>query len=321
MTKGHHGVALFFVLSGFLITYLLLNEAKHNGKINVKGFFMRRLLRIWPVYFIVIIFGFFLFPILPFGDTTSNSLLHCSLFISNFEEIWNGWRDSISFLSVTWSVSVEEQFYIGWVALMAILPRFRKGKFFLLYFCLLILTNLVFRTLYAGEERIIYFHTFSVVSDLAIGGFLSYACFHYKIKERIKDISRLKITLVYISGILITIFSSHIFLGKLVIIERIILGLFFAFIIFEQAYCTHSFYKADKIKGFFKLGELSYGFYMYHCIVIYYVQQIILKLEWQNSPIGFIVFILTALLLTIVISSISYRLVEAPLLKLKKKFR
>lgn len=321
MTKGHQGVALFFVLSGFLITYLLLNEAKQKGKINVMGFFMRRLLRIWPIYFIVIVFGFFIFPLLPYGDTTTNSLLHYSLFISNFEEIWNGWRDSISFLSVTWSVSVEEQFYIGWVALMALLPAFRKGKFFLLYFALLIIFNLVFRALYIEEQRTIYFHTFSVISDLAIGGLLSYACFHYKINERIKDLSRLKIVLVYITGVLITLFSFQLFFGKLIIIERIVLGIFFAFIIFEQAYCSKSFYKADKIRGFFKLGELSYGFYMYHCIVIYYVQQLIVQLEWQNSPLGFVAFVLIALILTIVVSSLSYRIIEAPLLRLKKHFR
>ena len=55
MSKGHHGVGLFFVLSGFLITSLLLHEAKNKGQINAFGFFMRRLLRIWPLYFIVVI--------------------------------------------------------------------------------------------------------------------------------------------------------------------------------------------------------------------------------------------------------------------------
>lgn len=322
ITKGHHGVGLFFVLSGFLITYLLLHEAKKNARINVVGFFMRRLLRIWPLYFVIVLFGFLVFPYLPPYDTpTSNSLALYSLFLSNFEEIWNGWRDAASYLSITWSVSVEEQYYIGWVLLMMLIPPFRKGKFFFLYFTILILISLVFRYSNMDHEREIYYSTFSVISDLAIGGYLSYLCFHFNIQDRLKHLSKPLIFLIYAIGLIGILVSRQIFVGELMIFERLAIALFFAFIIFEQAYCLHSFYKADRIKGFYRLGEVSYGFYMYHCFIIFYMQHLVTALGWESSIFGFLFFLVMSFICTAIISVLSYNYLELPFLRLKKYFR
>ncbi len=59
--KGLYGVSFFFVLSGFLITYLLLKENKKTGSVNVKQFYLRRVFRIWPLYFIVVAAGMFFY--------------------------------------------------------------------------------------------------------------------------------------------------------------------------------------------------------------------------------------------------------------------
>lgn len=321
LSKGHHGVGLFFVLSGFLITYLLLNEAKVKGKINALGFFMRRLLRIWPLYFALVIFGFFVFPALPFGIQTSNSLVYYGTFLSNFEEIWNGWRDPVSLLSVTWSVSIEEQFYLSWVLLIALLPAFRKGKYFHFYFLLLLVVSLIFRSFYFTYERMLYFHTLSVVSDLALGGYLSYWCFHRGLPDWFRTMVRWKIAGIYCIGILLILGSFTLFPEKLIIVERLSIGLFFAFVIAEQVHCTRSFFKADRIPGFAKLGEISYGLYMYHCVVIYFVQQVLISNGWTNSPIHWVCFVLVSALLTFGISWCSYRYLERPLLGLKRYFR
>ena len=320
-SKGHHGVDLFFVLSGFLITYLLIHEASKNKTINAFGFFMRRLLRIWPLYFLLVFFGFFIFPYLPYGLNTSNSLLNYSLFLSNFEEIWNGWRDSVNFLSVTWSISIEEQFYLSWVLLIAIFPPMRKGKYFGYYFTFLILISLFFRWFHYNNERVLYFHTFSVMSDLAIGGYLSYLCFNFGISEKLKNLRRGWIILIYTLGIALILFAHPLFPGRLIVMQRIAIAFFFSFVIFEQVYCLKSFYKVDKIPGFFKLGEISYGLYIYHCVVIYYVQQIMLDNQWNNSVTGFILFVVISALLTFCLSWLSYRYFERPLLRLKRYFR
>ena len=67
---GTIGVDLFFVLSGFLITYLLIVEKKMNGQIDIKKFWMRRILRIWPLFFACVFFGFYVFPFIKslFGE-------------------------------------------------------------------------------------------------------------------------------------------------------------------------------------------------------------------------------------------------------------
>lgn len=319
--KGHYGVNLFFVLSGFLITFLLLDEARRNAKINAFGFFMRRLLRIWPVYFIVLLFGFVIYPHLPFGIQTINSPVYYSMFLSNMEEIWHGLYDPVSLLTITWSVSIEEQFYISWVVLMLIIPSFRKGKLFLFYFTTLVIASLIFRFNHVGQERIIYFHTLSVVSDLAIGGYLSYLCFHFKIQDRFANLPKWSNIVIYILGIGMLLGARMIFDGTLEVFERIAIGLFFAFVIFDQAYGKNSFFKADKLPGFFKLGEISYGLYMYHCIVIYYIQVLMSQMGWNNSLVGFGSYIIISALLTVGIAMLSYRFVEKPLLGLKKYFR
>src|SRR5882762_2194980 len=69
MKNGDLGVSFFFVLSGFLITYLLFKELETQQKINIGQFYLRRVLRIWPLYFIVVFLGFFVIPNLDFVHT------------------------------------------------------------------------------------------------------------------------------------------------------------------------------------------------------------------------------------------------------------
>ena len=111
------GVSFFFVLSGFLITYLLIKEKQLTGKVHISSFYIRRTLRIWPLYYFCVLFGFIAFPVLKsaFGQVpneTADPFL-CSIFLNNFNAIYNGPPDS-SILSVLWSVAIEEQFYLLW---------------------------------------------------------------------------------------------------------------------------------------------------------------------------------------------------------------
>lgn len=318
--KGNYGVSLFFVLSGFLITYLLLFEAKTRGSINVFGFFMRRLLRIWPVYFIVVGFGFHIYPLLPFGIETTNSEWMYSFFLSNIEEIRNGYRDAVNLLTITWSVSIEEQFYMAWVALMAIFPFMRKAKGFLPYLIVIALGSVVFRLFYTDDYTTLYYHTFAVMSDLALGGLFAYGCFRWKIQNQISSIPKGFNILIYLMGILLILGARKVFVGDLIFIEKLILGFFFVFIIADQTFGKFSFFKADKLPFLDKLGTISYGFYMYHCIVIFYVQQVFQQLGWTSNIGHFILFFVLSFLLTASVSAISYRFVEKPILGLKRLF-
>lgn len=116
--NGWTGVQLFFVLSGYLIAMLLIRERQRFGRVDLKAFWVRRILRIWPLYYAVVVIGFFLLPWLQgslfesAGRTQlDRHLIPFSLFLGNWSM---GLRGPVSSdaLSVLWSVCVEEQFYL-----------------------------------------------------------------------------------------------------------------------------------------------------------------------------------------------------------------
>lgn len=116
LDRGFTGVDFFFVLSGFLITTLLLREEARKGRFSLRGFYWRRILRIVPVYFLVVtlVAGYY---ILVQGRTDYVALLpYYYLFFSNMLV------EDIPLLTITWSLAVEEQYYLMWPLLLLLLP-------------------------------------------------------------------------------------------------------------------------------------------------------------------------------------------------------
>ncbi|WP_179044706.1 acyltransferase family protein [Sphingobium lactosutens] len=118
---GVYGVPLFFLLSAFLITELLEREREKTGRINVRAFYIRRILRIWPLYFLIFFGLAFLNQFLPgAGAVTSGKWLSFMLFAGNWYITFNGWIEYP--VNPMWSLSVEEQFYIA-IPFLAMLGR------------------------------------------------------------------------------------------------------------------------------------------------------------------------------------------------------
>jgi len=316
--KGSLGVNFFFVLSGFLITYLILHEKKYSGVFSLKKFLIRRTLRIWPLYFIVILIGFLIFPFLFSDYSTVHSPWMYVAFLANFDEINVGLNDSINFLTSPWSVAVEEQFYLFWGLLLFTLYRLKKIN--LGYIILLLyLLSFVFRWYYVDEERIIYYHTFAVCQDILTGAFIGWSLFeNKKWLDQLKSIRKIWVALIYAIGFAVCILKNKIFIDDFLIFERFILSLFFTFIILDQIRGTNSILKIGKIKPFNYLGKISYGLYMYHLIMMYLFTMWISSTEIKGLIVIPIYFGLS-LFGTILISAISYQFIEKPLLKLKPK--
>lgn len=320
-SKGHHGVGLFFVLSGFLIFFLLFSEQQRTGEIKPVNFLIRRILRIWPLYFLIVIFGFAIFPMLPGGISTDHSILNYSLFLSNLDEIWNGINDPLNFLTITWSVSIEEQFYITMIMLMILLKPLRKAKGWPFLFLSLILSSVIFRFFNAEDERVMYYHSLANISDLCIGGLGAWAVFHLQLKEFIQKIPRSIIITTYILGILMILGSSRLFIDEFRSIEKLLTGSFFLFIVLEQVFSERSFFKADLIPYFSRGGKITYGIYMFHCIFIHY------SLQWMNISDGtgsffqFVGHAMVVIISTWIIAVLSMNYFEGPILRLKRYFR
>jgi len=108
-SSGRFGVQLFFLLSGYLITSLLLREKEVTGHINVRAFYVRRILRIWPLYFFVLTLA----ALWPWSGRLPLSYFAGFLLLAgNWIVVLFGVADSWAI--ILWSVSIEEQFYLLW---------------------------------------------------------------------------------------------------------------------------------------------------------------------------------------------------------------
>ena len=318
-TKGTLGVNFFFVLSGFLITYLILNEYTVKGSFSLKNFLIRRTLRIWPLYYFIVLLGFVLFPLILPDYYTAHSPLHYVFFLANFDELYSGMYDNVNFLTAPWSVAVEEQFYLCWGTLLFLIKPL-KGKNTLAIIGVLTLISLGFGIWHFNAPRILYYHTFSVMINILIGATLAY--FYFKRNPRLinlKNISKNTIRLIYIIGFFVIIAKNKIFIGPFAAIEHLILSFFFAFVIFDQIHLKNSFFKFGKIKWFNHLGQISYGLYLYHLVVFYLISNLILPLINDNIT-SLISFFTLGVTLTYLISRWSYKYFEQPFLRLKDKF-
>lgn len=318
--RGHMGIIFFFVLSGFLITYLLLWETSQNGRIKLVNYLFRRFLRVWPLYFLVVFFGFFIFPLLPYGIDTKHELWRFVLFFSNIDEILIGAFDPINFLSATWTVSVEEQFYLVWGIFIGLF-RFRKERTYYAFFLLVIGLSLLFRYYNLNDHRTLYFHTLSVMSDLAFGGIIGLLAFSGKIQAFFEKRNRIEIILFYLLAGWFLIYEGHFINGPLFVFERFVPGIIFGIVILEQVYAKRSFFKADRIPYFSYSGRITYGFYMFHCIYMHYWSHLFNDWQFTRYFYQYLIYVAVVFACTYITAHLSFKYYETPFLKLKKHFR
>ena len=124
---GDIGVRLFYVLSGFLITYIILEEKQQTGRLNFRHFMLRRILRIWPLYYLMMAFAY-LTPLILSHLGISHSddgyvpqLFFSLTFLENYKAIITHQGANVSPLPVMWSVCVEEHFYLVWGLLLCLM--------------------------------------------------------------------------------------------------------------------------------------------------------------------------------------------------------
>lgn len=180
---GFTGVDFFFVLSSYLITTLLLTERESYGRIDFRLFFLRRLLRIWPLYYINLVLAFFVLPALPMptwtphlGTTEWEAMVGTLLppygvFLGNF---WSPPTvPEIDQINLLWSICIEEQFYLGWCALLMVMTRTRTLLAFLA--CTQVFTMLfrAYQITHSTDFRFFYCNTFSHLDPMVMGSALA----------------------------------------------------------------------------------------------------------------------------------------------------
>lgn len=308
--NGQFAVTLFFVLSGFLITYLMVKEKEKYGDFSFKKFYIRRALRIWPLYYLILITSYLFFSN---NDIPIRTIILNLLTFSNIPPaLKSGWEPSPQI----WSIGVEEQFYLFWPLFIYFIPK-KRMNFFILSFIILYTIFLPFGfneiNMMTIKNETLYSFVLGVFAKtkfncMAIGGFLGYNLALDKkwleifYKNRIIVISSIVLAFgVWFSGMRFGLFSYEVYSV-----------LFGAMII---AVVKNDFFNIDNKVTIF-LGKISYGIYMYHWMVLlFFIDKLPRNLEFYN---GFI-YVLGGSF-TILISWVSYNTYEKYFLDLKKKF-
>jgi peptidoglycan/LPS O-acetylase OafA/YrhL len=302
---GRFGVDLFFLLSAYLITSLLIREQLATGTVDLKAFYVRRILRIWPLYF----FALLIAVLWRFVDATeampSGYAVAYLLLAGNWMSALIG--PPTSFMGILWSVSIEEQFYLSWPVL---LKRVNRSAILWVAFVLLAISNLTRIYLATGplSERIIWFNTLTRLDPIAIGIALAVI---------LPEAPRWGLALRYLltaTGLTLLTLCGHYFaatsLFTIVGYPVAALGTVFLFLAAIGSDLSH--------RPLVYLGKISYGLYVWHALCLYLASYFI----YGRFPVrfGFALRIIVAFLATLAISAASYHFLETPFLKLKERF-
>ena len=313
--RGTEAVYMFFVLSGFLIIRLIY-RSKQREAFSIRKFYVRRILRIFPLYYLVVIFGFlFYWLVLPM----------LKIPFENNYDLWEGVAMSTFFLpnifatmykpggilEVLWSIGIEEQFYL---MIAPLLYMVRKNRILLILSLLTIGYFIVFHLEGLDVLRrynFVYFLLFS-------GGIIA-------ILEEKKQLEFLKRSIwvpVMVTVMTILYFVTDVFMFDLLWLRNIFTMVLFG--VFIHTLSHNNFGTTIHSPWLNHLGQISYGIYMFHVIAMNIVVFFMLKaqaLEIFNDTIAILLIYILTFAITIIMAHISYKYYESYFLKLKTKFR
>lgn len=328
--NGANAVSFFFVLSGFLITYLLLKEKNQTKTISIKSFYLRRVKRIWPLYFLLIFIGTiflpFFFSIFNIDYQMPYTLSQTWYYFLFFFPILVLFNYGNHFLEPLWSIGVEEVFYLIWAPLF----KFIKKSLIPILFIIAIKLSLSIYIQIQGIDTstnlfafLIHNYSFETMAIGALGAYLLFTTPPYKSLETSILFAKPIKYLLYLIVIIYLCFNINIdnciwnFVFKTPVLSPLIISLLYLYIIISY---TLSFKEKKENKTLFLLGEISYGIYMYHMGVMFFVVLIFSKLKaFIPNTLLIITFLIAVFLLTIVISSLSKRYFENFFLIKKEK--
>jgi peptidoglycan/LPS O-acetylase OafA/YrhL len=317
---GILGVNLFFVLSGFLITYLLLAEEFFFKKISIRKFYVRRILRIWPLYFLIVLLAFFVLPhiqifILPGFEKDyihANFILRLVLYLAFLPNLAQALLGIVPYVSHTWSIGTEEQFYLMWPLFLKYLKKYRIA----LMIAIMIFYVLVSLFLKSSVSNFIpyksvckgFWMSFNI-NCMAVGGIFAIWLFqknkvlNYFFKPFVFFLALAIVLLLLFNIIHVTHFLQELY------------AILFAIIIVNLA-AKPSLKLSLENYYLNYLGNISYGLYMYHPMAIV-LSLFICKSFHATSNI---IIYLLSIAITIGIASVSYQYFEAFFLKFKQQF-
>lgn len=318
----HHlfyGVEIFFVLSAFLLTWLALNEKSLKNHFSLRHYFMRRILRIWPLYFLVLFVGFVIFPLLASAFSmkmTVPGFWYYATFIANFYILPQPF-----FLVFLWTISVEEQFYFFLGISMKFFMKYLPWIIGALY-CISITFSVY--SIFHGNKY--YFNTLTYLFDFASGSLAAYLLFYQKgLVIFFRDLKKWQVAVFYSYlpfHFLIFYFLMSSSQGSLQdlfgLISRYFFILYSALFMIEQLVNSNRSRIFGRSRFLIFTGRISYGLYVFHGITITFI---IVIFSRQFPLVPYWVLFLMTVVVNYAISWLSYKYYELPFLRLKSKWR
>ncbi len=268
--------SLLFILTGFLNTWTIFEERFIYKNLNLLRFYMRRILGMLPLYFVMFVLGFFILPKfntgipLEFSELKNPSQYLSFIFNFGYSETSSPLNPLQGVWGNMWTIAVSFQFIIVWPILMSYFRRKEKA--------LMIIAMIAFiaSAWMWSQDDSYRFSSLNIICDFIVGSYLAYfSFFKYKLYGFLKNQTKRTIGFVYLIFILVIIFLPQIrhefkyLPPQLVfIIERILLTLSLAFFVFEQNFNSNSVLKIAKLKIFNYPGKLAYSIYAYHALAI-----------------------------------------------------
>jgi peptidoglycan/LPS O-acetylase OafA/YrhL len=330
-TGGGIGVMFFFVLSGFLITWLLLKEKLTQGQINSKRFMIRRILRIWPIYFLVLTFVYFMPNVVlaSWGLRIINGYepnwLYSMSFLENYHMLQKDFFPITTPLSVFWSLCIEEHFYLFWLLVFCFLPIKYTPYFLLICFPIAIFSRWLEPIIW--QNQLMYTNDLFTNLDLFASGGLAAYLFTIKadkIDLIIGKTSKLLQALFFLL-VLAMVFFHRLILPEIAfsmtnLFRSCIFGIAFALLILLMV-SNYSILNFSENHIFSRLGRLSYGLYVYHLLFIHgMIRFCELHKINLNDSLNIALFVLLNLVFSIGLSYLSKKYFEDWFLGLKRYY-
>ena len=329
---GSYGVELFFILSGFLITGILCDA--RNRPNYFRNFYMRRVLRIFPLYYGVLALVFIVAPLIPLlRGATLDYLLDRQVWawlygVNIYIALQGDW--SFSYLEHLWSLCIEEHFYFVWPLVVFLLvgrPRL------LIKVSLAIAIGAMLARVAGSLMGLSWWTTYVLtpfrLDALALGAFLAVVV---RQPEGLERLARALPRVVTVAGVLLAgtfiwtrLLSSHglefVLPVRAGLIEILLACLLFWALVAPERSATSRFFRT---RALVFLGTYSYGLYVYHHFISYYLTSNRTELEltqWLGSHgVAIALQATLGVALSLAIAYVSYEFFEKRFLKLKRYF-
>lgn len=321
--SGSFGVDIFFVLSGFLITQMLLVDRNKTGELKagtgtvLKNFYARRILRIFPIYYLAILLTSLLNASFDF-NVTKGELISNLTYTSNFfiyhHKAWP--VATIHF----WSLAVEEQFYLVWPLLILFLPK--KSLLPAILFCigLGVLSQLL-----STDQEFGHLPTYTCLDALGIGGLIAFLFTYHRPLLHLYH-KQLNIAAALCFGLILANCLFHYYIPFARLLHSIIAAWLINHILLyrEKKSFLNWVLNSEPLT---RIGKVSYGMYVYHMLYVFVAGELWYKFifdhysSYINKQLEPWIFLLINFFLLYFIAWMSWRFIERPFLSLKSYFR